>query len=90
MSHFFDQKISELESLGLCKEISNDESEIVAGGMFIPLMYPFVPIMGLLGMPSSTSSTPLTDEYTVTEEEGDGWKSYTATMHKREVKYETN
>ncbi|RUR81849.1 hypothetical protein ACF3DV_18430 [Chlorogloeopsis fritschii PCC 9212] len=91
MSHLFDQKISELESVGLCKELSNDESEMVAGGMFVPFIYPsFVPMMGIFSVPSSASTTKPDENTTTTVEKGDGWMSYTSQTHVHEVKYETS
>ncbi len=80
MPNLLDFKIYQLESMGLCQELNNEESEKVAGGS---LIYPFwieafLPFsyIGYLGLPSSGKTTTKGDgQAKTTVEEGDGWKS---------------
>ncbi|MDM9382093.1 hypothetical protein QUB80_15430 [Chlorogloeopsis sp. ULAP01] len=82
MSHLFDLEIAKLESLGLCKEISNDESEIVAGGMFGPFFV--APPIGWFGIYPTPGITKPNENTKTTVKEGDGWVSYTIESHEKE------
>jgi hypothetical protein len=84
MRYSFDINISELEANGVCfEEISNDESEKVAGGgsfrpsmpsrSFNYLKFPYMPSAFDSTDEGTTEGT--TDGAQTTVTEGDGWKS---------------
>lgn len=87
MPNLLEFKIYQLESMGLCQELNNEESEKVAGGSsispfwidyFLPFFY-----FEYLGSPSSGQTTTKGDgQAQTTVEEGDGWKSTKTIIYK--------